>query len=397
MTNHNGRERGRGSLHEMKHSRFWYAVFTVRKKERAMSTKIPHLLHDTAATEKQKAEAYRKAIKVLDAELDKRSADMVNGTRQHHQKREQITFADFAQKWAADVLSQHKYSTTTTDSSRLRAQLVPFFGDYLLDELGPELVQRFISRNHQSSKSIKNCIALLRLMWGSAKAWGYVGESWETRFDEGIRLPEIIKQEAPCFTLEEMQQIISAETDPARQLFWWLCAEMGCRIGETCALRVRSFNFQTGKVVIRESAYQGHVGSVKTKRPRVVDLSPLLLAAVQQFTGTRSSDAFIFATASGGCWNGNDLVKRHLRPLLKRLGIQPGVKRLASHAFRHGNITVMDRPEMAVPLKVRSDRVGHVDSEAMTLGTYTHASSAEARAFAARLGELLMPQSTSIQ
>ena len=73
-----------------------------------------------------------------------------------------------------------------------------------------------------------------------------------------------------------------------------------------------------------------------------------------------------------------------LQPLLDSLGI----KRAGLHAFRHANLTFMDR--LGVPVKVRMQRVGHSDS-ALTLGTYTHIASEDDLRFAGQLGRILRP------
>ena len=78
------------------------------------------------------------------------------------------------------------------------------------------------------------------------------------------------------------------------------------------------------------------------------------------------------------------MVKRKLQPLLNSLEIKRG----GLHAFRHANITLMDR--LGVPLKVRLQRVGHSDP-ALTIGTYTHIASEDDVRFAEQLGAILRP------
>jgi integrase len=68
--------------------------------------------------------------------------------------------------------------------------------------------------------------------------------------------------------------------------------------------------------------------------------------------------------------------------LLKKLKIE----RCGFHAFRHGNVTVMDQEH--VPIATRQNRLGQSDAQT-TMG-YTHAISEDGRRFATRLGELLM-------
>ena len=79
--------------------------------------------------------------------------------------------------------------------------------------------------------------------------------------------------------------------------------------------------------------------------------------------------------------NPDNLVKRHLKPVLAKAGISEG----GMHAFRHGNATIMDQNN--VPLKIRQDRLGHIDSKT-TLG-YTHVVSEDEKRVAAQFDEIL--------
>jgi integrase len=79
----------------------------------------------------------------------------------------------------------------------------------------------------------------------------------------------------------------------------------------------------------------------------------------------------------------DNLVKRHLKPVLTKLGIKRG----GMHAFRHGNATAIDL--LNVPMKIRQGRLGHVEPRT-TLG-YTHAISEDERAAAVKLDEILHP------
>ena len=83
-----------------------------------------------------------------------------------------IAFRDFADKWQKVVLAQHDPSTQKADRSRLRVHLIPVLGDTQLKDFNVQLLQSFVARSNASPKSIKNMVALLRMMWNSAKAWG---------------------------------------------------------------------------------------------------------------------------------------------------------------------------------------------------------------------------------
>lgn len=310
------------------------------------------------------------------------------------------TFAKFAEQWERDVLSQQAFSTQTTEASRIRRHLVPVFGDLQVRELEPALVQKFVASSKLSVKSTRNCIATLRMMWNSAKAWGYTRTDWF----EGLTLPDYLRPEAPHFTLDEMRRIIAAAEEPYKT-FYWLAAETGMRLGELCALHVGALHLGPGVIVVRYSAWHGRISATKSKKPRVFRLSPGLVRRLteQVHPVAGNPEAFVFRTSKGTPWIGDEVVKDNLRPLLLRLKIKVvedgkdaagNVKhRVADgvglHAFRHGNATLMDAER--TPLKVRQDRLGHVDGEELTLGIYTHTESDDHQAVAERLGELLVP------
>ena len=78
----------------------------------------------------------------------------------------------------------------------------------------------------------------------------------------------------------------------------------------------------------------------------------------------------------------DSFVKRQLTPIVTALGLEGGL-----HACRHSNATLLDR--MNLPMKIRQERLGHVDS-ATTMG-YTHKVSEDDRSVSKRLAEILMP------
>lgn len=325
------------------------------------------------------------ADKFLDAELDKVSAAHSEGKKYTIPKSGK--FAVFAERFVRLWLSTKKYSTQKTEGSRVK-RLVRDLGNYQVKDLGPELIQEFLtSINHP--KTARNYRATLGMMWNSAKAWGYTSCDWF----EGIALPEVVQAEQPFFTLEEMRRII-ARAFGAHRTFYWLAAETGMRLGELCALHVKEINFSKGVLIVRYSAWQGHLGTTKRKKPREFRLSTRLLRRLADEIAPVSNDseAFVFRTSKGTPWIGDDLVKRHLKPLLKQLGIKQGIEGVGCHAFRHGNSTAMDSSAVNAPLKVRQDRMGHSDEEMTFL--YTHAEGAEHQAVAERLGELLVPNAT---
>src|SRR5262249_35363808 len=142
-------------------------------------------------------------------------------------------------------------------------------------DLTAQRLQAFIAMKVQSvgPKSLKNLIALLRMMWIQAKAWGYV----EHEPFGGLVLPELHPLDEPAFTLQEMKAIIDAAEEPYKTLYW-ISAELGDRGGEAFALTVPNLLLDFGSIRISQSVWHGKIQTVKSKKGnRVVEISSQLV------------------------------------------------------------------------------------------------------------------------
>jgi integrase len=292
------------------------------------------------------------------------------------------TFREFTKKWEASVLSQHKKTTQDamrSDVKRLNAA----FGDIPLSNISPEMVQAFVSkmREKYAPKTVRNTVTTLKLVWKTARAWGYV----QNDVCAGLVLPKRALVVRPCFSVEQIQRIIAAADEPFKTMYWVL-AETGIRGGELCGLLVNDIDFDRNIIMVQRAAYQGRLDTPKS-HVRSFAISPQLADHLRTFLKEhwRKNDAgLLFATRNGTPYDRRDIVDQHLHPLLEKLGID----RAGLHAFRHGNSTLMD--QLGVPLRVRQDRLGHCDA-ALTIGTYTHAASEDHRAAAQKIGAILCP------
>ena len=88
-------------------------------------------------------------------------------------------------------------------------------------------------------------------------------------------------------------------------------------------------------------------------------------------------EPLLFLSKKGKRLEPDNLVKRHLKPILKKLGLEG-----AAHAFRSGNATLLD--SLRDSMRVRQDRLGHADPTML----YTHSVSEDDRSTAEQLGAL---------
>ncbi len=296
-----------------------------------------------------------------------------------YRARPTAAFAEFANRWDATVLSLHKPSTQCSTRSQLRKWLVPQLGGCALKDLDGQRLQAFVSGCHCNPKTIRNLVATLRMMWNSARAWGYVAHN---PFD-GIVLPKRGLIRTFTFSLEETRRIITSISEPYTT-FYLILAETGIRGGEICALRVADLDLENAVIHVRQSVWRGKIQTVKShKGNRRFAISPQLVERLRVYLRTWRPNALgvLFATGNGTPWDHSLIRKRKFHPLLKRLGIP----QCGFHAFRHGNATLLD--QIGAPMAVRQDRLGH--TEAQTTMGYTHAVKADERRVANELGKIL--------
>lgn len=310
-------------------------------------------------------------------ELDAR-VSVVNSPT--YRARPTATFRELAERWKLLVMPNHEDSTQGSEKSDIRAW-VEAIGDVLVKDIDCELVQAVLTgwKKSRSPKTIRNRMATFRLIWDKGKAWRYVAH---TAY-EGLDLPDYIRQEQPAFTAEDVKRII-AESNAPYDAIWRLVAETGIRRGEVCGLNVEDVDLANHTITVKRSVSKKRkLKSPKNGKARMFAISPQLADKLNGYVVGRSVNEPLFLSKRGKRLEPDNFVKRHLKPILKKLGLEG-----AAHAFRHGNATLLD--SMRTPMKVRQDRLGHADPKTTML--YTHAVSADERSTAAQLGALLEPE-----
>ncbi len=286
----------------------------------------------------------------------------------------------------------HEDSTQRSEKSDIKAW-VAAIGEVQVRNIDCELLQEVVSSWTCNPKTIKNRVGTFRLIWDKAKAWKYTAE---TAYD-GLEIPDWVKEDQPCFSLTQIAQIIAHSPQPYKTV-WWLVYETGIRRGEVCGMNVGDVNVNQRIIIVQRSkTLKGRLKAPKAGvrngvvKSRVFSLSPSLAEQLRPFVEGRQPDEPLFLTPGrltkkgkrlgGGCrFDLDNLVKRGLKPVLKKLGLDGG-----AHAFRHGNATLLD--SLRAPMAVRQERLGHVDSN--TTMNYTHLITADDVKVAEELGTLL--------
>ena len=138
---------------------------------------------------------------------------------------------------------------------------MPQLGGCALKDLDGQRLQAFVSGCHCNPKAIRNLVATLRMMWNSARAWGYVAHN---PFD-GLVLPKRGLIKTFTFSLEETQRIITSSGEPYTT-YYSILAETGIRGGEICGLRVADLDLENAVIHVRQSVWRGKIQTVKSRK-----------------------------------------------------------------------------------------------------------------------------------
>lgn len=224
----------------------------------------------------------------------------------------------------------------------------------------------------RSPKTIYTEVVVIRQLLLFAQRRGLIDHDPLT----GLQIPKPKATPQPCWTAQQVEQILSASAEPHRSVFV-LLAETGLRIGELQWLTWDDIDLGNNVVHVRPK----RGWSTKTGNYRRVPLSG---RAKETFCKLpRKWKWVVTAPASAKYPQGDrQISERRLLRVLKRL-----LKKLELnghlHTFRHSFISraVIN----GVPEAVIRQWVGHVDPRVLQL--YTHIADAQSQQAMARLGE----------
>jgi integrase len=257
-----------------------------------------------------------------------------------------------------------------TMESQLTKHILPRFGSLPLDAVDETAVQEFVADLKRttfemrkpngdriktyklSRKTILNIVGVVKLILGK-KVW----MTWELDLGK----PEDPQQR--YFTEEQLHKII-AKTEGQHRVLFALLAGTGMRIGEAAGLHVDDLDLDNCVIYVRRAVWNGREMSPKTKNAvREIDIDPGLAELLKQHIGNKKAGR-VFEARNGSSISGNNILKRVLHPLLKRLGIP----KAGLHAFRHSRVTMLRKN--GTPDDLQKQWIGH--SSLRTTDRYSH-------------------------
>lgn len=210
------------------------------------------------------------------------------------------------------VKPTHKIRTSDLYRQIVEKKIVPYLGDYDLDELTPITIQRYITEMSEkgntrtgkglSSNSVNGIISVIQSSLQTAYRLGltasYVGDK--------IQRPKAREKSVDCFTAAEQKKLEEAVMVSKKQKFLGIivCLYTGLRIGELLALTWNDVDFEKGEINVAKSCYCGKFGRVvdnaKTEHSkRVIPLSKQVLKILRIMKKGSDSEYIVSSNGNG--------------------------------------------------------------------------------------------------
>ena len=230
--------------------------------------------------------------------------------------------------------------------------LEPAFGNLSLRELTPSLVQQYFSK--LAGQMAHPTILKIRDALSSVLRYARENDFLIKNPLENLRLPKDKrpKRPKPTITCDEFNRLVAAIEEPYASAVF-VSGLTGLRVSELLALRWRSIDRQQNSIRISERFYRGDYSTPKTAASAaLVSVHPDVIRrldrlktlriqiragrSVRTFSAVKSDeeDALIFQSVeTGAAMNDQNILKRHIQPAARRLGLNKVDWRMLRRSF----------------------------------------------------------------
>jgi integrase len=294
--------------------------------------------------------------------------------------------------WSPVILPTLKYATQKHYRYMLDVHLIPAFGKRPLRTLSREELQGFLSRKLEgglSWETVHHFKCALSKILGAAEEWGCITDNLALK----TKLPRRQYQpERTVLTPLQLRDLAAALEEPARSVTL-LLALTGLRIGELLALRWGNVDTKARLLRICETVYDGHFDRPKTKRS--IRTIPIGGQAAEILSHLHPAlpvpENLVFSMRGGLPLDRRNLLRKHVKPAAKKLGLQ----NVTWHLLRHSYATMLDA--VGTPVGTMQSLLGHAAPE-ITREIYLHAIPEEQRRAVGNIETLIFgPKWTQVE
>ncbi|MGH2873251.1 MAG: tyrosine-type recombinase/integrase [Solirubrobacteraceae bacterium] len=274
------------------------------------------------------------------------------------------TFADAGTEYLRYVEHdrERKPSTVRGYRSVINAHLLPAFGELAVEDVTPEVIERWLA-GYQGSVRSRNklLIQLHAILERARKVYGLPANAAR----EIERFSQRASGDIQVFSPEEVWALVRAADSEQDAAVFLTAAFTGLRMGELLALHWRDVDFTGNVVRVRASYYLGQLTTPKSGKVRAVPLAPAVASVLAQL-GRREhwlgGDDLVFAGVTGDYLDGSALRRRYKAALARA-----GLRSLRFHDLRH---TFGTRMIAKADIRRVQEWMGHADVQ--TTMRYLH-------------------------
>jgi integrase len=318
------------------------SVVTPDGARRARERKLSPLASKTAALRWAEGRERLLFNRLVNPELDQ---------PKKKRKKEVPTLQAFAPRFIQGhaVANRLKPSSIASKQAVLRLYLLPTFGRRRLDAIKNEDVQRLkASLEHKSPKTVNNVLNVLSVLLKRAVEWEVI-----ERMPCTVKLLRVDKGKAAFHDVDDYERLVDVARGIDRRtlLIVLLGGDAGLRCGEMIALEWCDIDLAKRQLCVRQSDWNGQVGTPKSGRLRYLPLTERLAAALAEHRHLRSTRVLC---QDDGTPFTRQIVQNRMILAAKRAKVRKGI-----HILRHTFCSLLAM--RGAPARAIQELAGHAD------------------------------------
>jgi integrase len=285
-----------------------------------------------------------------------------------------------------------RHSSASKYRSWLTHHIQPKWGNVLIQNVKPLLVEEWLSGLSLAPKSKGHIRSIMHILFNWAMKWELIDLDKMNPM-KLVRVEGSSKRlrQPRTLTVKEFRLLLERLEEPIRTMCI-VAACLGLRASEVAGLRWGDFDWGNRQVHIQRGFVIGHVDEVKTTNssrslPVHRALATLLLEYKKETAPDANDIDWLFPSPYGTGrprwpWT---IQRTHLLPA----GIRAGLGRIGWHTFRHSYSTLLRA--LRVDLKVQQELLRHADIRT-TMNIYTQAMPDAMRRANSRVVEMVLSE-----
>jgi integrase len=294
------------------------------------------------------------------------------------------TLGDYLDQWLKNSARQKWSDRTYRDYTYyIDRHVRPLLGMKKLSALQPLDIQELytsMSAKGLGSRSIQIIHNILHSALKQSVKWKMLSRNPAQYVDR----PKQVRREMMALSPEEATRFLDAAQEDRYSVLFSLGLDTGARPSELLALQWKDIDFDQGTIKIQRTLDYPEYGAefqfIEPKTPksrRMIKISSTIIANLREHRRLQSEQRLkagpnwhpydlVFCTSEGKPLQRRNILRRHLRPILKRAGLSA---ELNLYSLRHSCATLL--LAAGVHPKIVSERLGHA-SIVITLDVYSH-------------------------